>query len=317
MTVRQPAVAGRFYPGRPDTLTDWIESALSAVEVGDDVPAPAYVVPHAGYRFSGGTAAHVYARLRAHARDIERVVLIGPAHHVRLAGCAVPAADRWATPLGEVVIDTAGRDALVAAGHAVADDGPHAPEHSLEVQLPFLQRVLPDVPVLPVVAGPSTVDTVAALLSDTIPDGDSQPEPRADNEQGGDEQGDIEQADGERAGDGKAEARPNDEQADDAAEARSAAVAGTVLLCSTDLSHYHDDATARRLDEATIRSVVELRPGSIGTRDACGVFALRGLTALAARRAWTPRLLDYTTSADTAGGPDRVVGYGAFLMTQR
>jgi MEMO1 family protein len=261
VAVRAPAVAGRFYPGEPEVLAAQVDAMLAAVEVpAGDRLAAAYVVPHAGHRFSGGTAAHVYSRLRAHAADIARVVLIGPAHYVRLSGCAVPTVDRWATPLGEIALDTAGRDALVAAGHAAGNDEPHAPEHSLEVQLPFLQRVLPDgVPILPVAAGPSTTDSVADLLAAA----------RAD---------------------------------------------GTVLLCSTDLSHYHDDATARELDRATIDTVLARDAERIAPRSACGLFALRGLTALAARLDWTPTLLDYTTSADTAGAPERVVGYAAFAV---
>ena len=262
MAVRAPAVAGRFYPGRAETLAAQVDAMLAAVEVpAGDRLAAAYVVPHAGHRFSGGTAAHVYARLRAHAADITRVVLIGPAHYVRLSGCAVPTVDRWATPLGEIALDTAGRDTLVDAGHAAGNDEPHAPEHSLEVQLPFLQRVLPaGVPILPVAAGLSTTDSVADLL------------------------------------------------------AACATADGTVLLCSTDLSHYHDDATARELDRATIDTVLARDADHLAPRSACGLFALRGLTALAARLDWTPTLLDYTTSADTAGTPDRVVGYAAFAV---
>lgn len=261
--VREAAVAGRFYPGERDALREVVDTLTSSVEVpDDDVLCPAYVVPHAGYRFSGPTAGHVYARLRRHAGSIDRVLLIGPAHFVRMRGCAVPTTDRWATPLGEVAVDADGRDDLVEAGHASTDDAPHAPEHSLEVQLPFLQRALrPGVPVLPVVAGPSTVDHVSGLLAEAY---------------------------GE----------------------------GTVLLCSTDLSHYQDDTTARELDAGTVAAVCEREPDRIGSRDACGVFALRGLTALAARFGWAPQLLDYSTSADTAGSPERVVGYAAFALAR-
>lgn len=261
-SVRPPAVAGRFYPERAEVLAAQVDAMLAAVDVpAGDRLAAGYVVPHAGHRFSGGTAAHVYARLRVHAADIARVVLVGPSHHVRLAGCAVPTVDGWATPLGEVPIDAAGRDALVAAGHAAGNDEPHVPEHSLEVQVPFLQRILPPgVPILPVAAGRSAPDSVADLM------------------------------------------------------AAAHAADGTVLLCSTDLSHYHDDATARRLDRATIDTVLARDVEAIGPRSACGLFALRGLTALAARLDWTPALLDYTTSADTTGTTDRVVGYAAFAV---
>src|SRR5687767_14079217 len=129
MTDRPPAVAGAFYPADPTVLRSTVDRMLDAVDVpADDVLAAAYVVPHAGYRYSGSTAAHVYARLRRHAVHIGRIALVGPAHRVRLTGCAAPTTARWLTPLGPVSIDVA---AAAAAG-LPADDGPHAPEHSLE-----------------------------------------------------------------------------------------------------------------------------------------------------------------------------------------
>jgi AmmeMemoRadiSam system protein B len=165
---RPPAVAGAFYPADPEKLKSTVDELLDAVPVpADDTLARAYVVPHAGYRYSGSTAAHVYARLRAHAVHIGRIVLFGPAHRVRLTGCAVPTTQRWLTPLGAVTIDAdAARDLAAAGGDRAAalDDAPHAPEHSLEVQLPFLQRAVPGVPVLPVAVGISTVDDVAAAI---------------------------------------------------------------------------------------------------------------------------------------------------------
>ena len=158
--VRPPAVAGAFYPADPAVLASTVDTLLDAVDVpGDDVLARGYVVPHAGYRYSGATAAHVYARLRKHAVHIGRIVLLGPAHRVRVTGVAVPTTPRWATPLGEVTIDLGNAEGLPA------DDAPHAPEHSLEVQLPFLQRAVPGVPVLPFVAGVSTVEQVADAIT--------------------------------------------------------------------------------------------------------------------------------------------------------
>ncbi len=258
---RPPAVAGQFYPGQPDVLAELVDRLVDAVDVPADEPlAPAYVVPHAGYRYSGPTAAFVYARLRRHAADVKRVVLVGPAHRVPLRGCAVPTADRWRTPLGDVAIDSAARE-LAAGGHAAADDAPHAPEHSLEVQLPFLQRVVGGaVPVLPMVVGASTVDDLMVTIA-------------------------------------AAADRP-----------------GTVVLCSTDLSHYLPDAAARQQDERTVGAVLELAAERIGVRDACGVFALRGLVGWARHDGLRPRLLHLCTSADTAGDPQRVVGYTALAF---
>jgi AmmeMemoRadiSam system protein B len=259
-SIRHPAVAGMFYPADPATLASMVDSLLDAVEVPDgDALAAAYVVPHAGYRYSGSTAAHVYARLRRHAGTVERVVLVGPAHRVPLKGCAVPTADRWLTPLGEVVVDPLTRG-LADDGHAVADDAPHAPEHSLEVQVPFLQRTLPGAAIVPVAVGASTADDLVVTI------------------------------------------------------AAVAAEPGTVVLCSTDLSHYLPDAEARRQDERTASAVEELRADRIGVRDACGVFALRGTVAWARHAGLGVRRLALTTSADTGGDPDRVVGYPAFAF---
>lgn len=268
--ARPPAVAGRFYPADRDALTALVDGLLDAVPVTDGEPlAAAYVVPHAGLRYSGPTAAHVYARLRTHAAAVNRVVLIGPAHYVPLKDCAVPAADRWSTPLGELSIDVEAVRELAARGRATVDDAPHAPEHSLEVQLPFVQRALGDeVLILPVAIGQSSVEDAAAAV-----------------------------AAADEAGNG----------------------GGTVVLCSTDLSHYLEDGAAREQDARTAEAVLALAPDRIGPRDACGVFALRGLVEWARRGELRPELLHLSTSAETAGDTSRVVGYSAFAFypTQR
>jgi AmmeMemoRadiSam system protein B len=260
MTVRPPAVAGRFYPGGADALADLVDRLLDSVETSAP-PAPevAFVVPHAGYRYSGATAAHAYARLRGAA--VTRFVIAGPAHRVPARGCVVPAASAWATPLGEVPVDVDGVAALAGAGLATVDDAPLAAEHSLEVQLPFLQRVAPGpFSVLPIAVGLSTVDEFAATLA-------------------------------------------------------AAAGSGAVLLCSTDLSHYQDEATALRQDAGTVRAVLELEPARIAAADACGAFALRGLLGHARVAGLRPTLLDRSTSARASGDIGRVVGYASFAFT--
>ena len=256
---RPPAVAGIFYPADPGTLAATVDALLDAVEVSAaDRLGAGYVVPHAGYRFSGATAAQVYARLRRHAAEIECVVIIGPAHAVPVKGCAVPTTDRWATPLGELSVDPVAHG-LVVEGHATADDRAHAAEHSLEVQVPFLQRAVPGVSIVPVVAGVAPTAEIGVAIA---------------------------------AADGP----------------------GTVVLCSTDLSHYLPDEQARAQDEHTARSIEALAADSIGVRDACGAFALRGLLAWARGRGLTARRLALTTSADSGADPARVVGYPAFAF---
>lgn len=258
--TRPAAVAGTFYPADPAELTTMIDALLDAAPPAAAAPgAAAYVVPHAGYRWSGPTAAHVYRELRERAEPCARAVVLGPAHHVALQGAAVPTVAAWASPLGPIGIDLEGARQLTDRGLAVADDRPHAPEHSIEVQVPLLLRVHVRT-MLPVLVGPGDPAAVAALLD---------------------------------------------------------AVAGpdTVVVCSTDLSHYLTDDEARRRDAATAAAIEDLAPERIGTGDACGRHPLRGLLTWARHRAPRVERLALATSADTGGPRDRVVGYPAFRLS--
>lgn len=277
--TRPAAVAGTFYPADPAELAAMVDRMLddappaqaSVTAAASDAPpradaqtsvtatevdAVAYVVPHAGYRWSGPTAARVYRQLRDRPEPFERAVVLGPAHYVPLRGAAVPTVGTWASPLGPIDIDLDAAQLLAGRGLAVADDGPHAPEHAVEVQVPFLLRVHLRT-MLPVLVGPGDPDAIAALLD-------------------------------------------------------AVAGPGTVVLCSTDLSHYLTEEEARRRDAATAVAIGDLAPERIGDGDACGRHALRGLLTWARRRALRVERLALTTSADTGGPRDRVVGYPAF-----
>ncbi|SHN86062.1 hypothetical protein SAMN05660350_03870 [Geodermatophilus obscurus] len=167
MRVRPPAVAGRFYPADPEELRDLVDRLLDEV-CGQPRPVPpaAVVAPHAGYRYSGAVAATAYAHLTVAPHAVPRVVLLGPAHFCPLDGMAVPAVDAFATPLGIVRIDDDARTVATALPGVAVDDRPHDGEHSLETQLPFLQRVLgPEVAVLPVLVGRTQPESVAAVLT--------------------------------------------------------------------------------------------------------------------------------------------------------
>ena len=267
--VRPPAVAGLFYPADPGRLAREVRQHLLA-------PAPrplpqvsacrAVVVPHAGYVYSGPVAGVAYRLLPGLASRVERVLLLGPPHRGPVWGLQVSAAEDWSTPVGDMPVDDAGRRALVdaaaARGHSdlvEVSDAAHAPEHSLEVQVPFLLATVPGVPVLPVLVGDADPDDLADCVADWW---------------------DV----------------------------------GSLVVVSTDLSHYEPQASAQQHDARTSAAILAADPGAIGDRDACGARALRVMLTLARRAGASVHELDRRTSADTAGTPDRVVGYGAYLV---
>lgn len=165
--VRPPAVAGAFYPGQRQRLSNDVNALLAAAEPepGTATPTPkAIIVPHAGYIYSGSTAALAYARLAAGRETIRRVVLLGPAHRVAIRGLALPGVAAFATPLGEVAIDQPAIAQLSHLPQVVVSPAAHALEHSLEVQLPFLQSVLDDFTLVPLAVGDATPAEVAQVL---------------------------------------------------------------------------------------------------------------------------------------------------------
>lgn len=163
--IRPPAVAGQFYPDAPEALRQVVQEYVTAGQARAPGPAPkAIIAPHAGYVYSGPVAGSAYARLVPVRDRIERVVLLGPAHRVPVRGLALPAADAFATPLGRVEVDRADQEALLALGCVEVLDQAHAAEHSLEVQLPFLQHVLGSFRLVPLVVGMASPEEVAAVL---------------------------------------------------------------------------------------------------------------------------------------------------------
>ncbi|MCC7075550.1 MAG: AmmeMemoRadiSam system protein B [Acidimicrobiia bacterium] len=263
--IRPPAVSGTFYPADPAVLRRTVDRDVAAAssETRGVVHPKAVIAPHAGYVYSGPVAGAAYARLAPLRGRVERVVLLGPAHRVRVRGLAVPSVDVLETPLGPVRVDSAARDAVLVLGCVQVDDAAHAPEHSLEVQLPFVQRVLGDVAVLPLVVGDARPAEVASVL-DTVWGG-----------------------------------------------------AETLIIVSSDLSHYHDYETAVRRDRETAHAIVDGEVDAVGTGDACGAHPVRGLMLAAKRHDLDVEILDLRNSGDTAGRRDRVVGYGAFAFTER
>lgn len=259
-SVRPPAVAGTFYPADASTLARTVAALLDEAGTAPDYRPKALIVPHAGYVYSGPVAASGYGLLREMAPQLRRVVLLGPAHRVALRGLAVPGTGRFRTPLGDIAVDRAAVDSLRDLPQVQVSDTAHAQEHSLEVHLPFLQTLLPEFSLVPVVVGRASAAEVAAVLERLW---------------GGPE---------------------------------------TLIVISTDLSHYHDYDTARRRDERTCIAISAFRFEDIGPEDACGCMPMSGLLLEARRRGMEIRRLDLRNSGDTAGTRDRVVGYAAFAL---
>ncbi len=172
ITARPPAVAGHFYSDNPRQLraqlSDWLPPD-DAVEPNHRRPQ-GLIVPHAGYFYSGKTAAAAYRHLQGH--HYRRIFLLGPPHRVPVEGIALPHWHYFATPLGEIPLDTHCIEQLSQQGEVRLRNTPHALEHCLEVQLPFLQWVLPGVPIVPMLVGEITPDALAALLAHFVGDED-------------------------------------------------------------------------------------------------------------------------------------------------
>jgi len=258
-TVRPPAVAGTFYPGNPAVLKEMVDEFLAEAPVEGGAPK-AVIVPHAGYVYSGPVAASAYARLRPYADRIRRVVLLGPSHRVAFRGIAAPEEDYFETPLGDIKVDQQAIERLADLDFVRRYSQAHAQEHSLEVQLPFLQEVLGDFDLVPLVVGDATPDEVATVL-ERLWDGDE-----------------------------------------------------TLIVISSDLSHYLDYESARLIDARTTQAIEELRDQDIGFEQACGALPVRGLLLAARRHGLHPQTVDLRNSGDTAGPRDQVVGYGAYVF---
>ncbi|MDN3518484.1 AmmeMemoRadiSam system protein B [Aquisalimonas lutea] len=163
--VRRPAVAGRFYAADPRALRREVDDLLASAEPGSPPVPKAVIAPHAGFMFSGPVAAAAYRRLEPAAGRIARVVVIGPSHFHPVRGVAAPGATAFATPLGDVPVDRDGLETALAQPGVITDDAAHRDEHSLETQLPFIQRVLGDVAIVPLVVGSATAEEVGRTLA--------------------------------------------------------------------------------------------------------------------------------------------------------
>jgi AmmeMemoRadiSam system protein B/AmmeMemoRadiSam system protein A len=261
--TREPAVAGTFYPAEPEVLHEQLAELLGKADYQGSCPK-AIIVPHAGYVYSGELAAKAFASLKSARDKIKTVVLLGPAHRVYFRGIAAPAADEFKTPLGTVPIDQNTIEKVLGKFPFVQRlPESHRDEHSLEVQLPFLQEVLDDFRLIPLVVGDSRPDQVDKVIDFLW----------------GDE--------------------------------------STLIVISSDLSHFHDYATAQSMDSQAANAIESLQPQALSGEFACGFLPVSGMLLAARRRQIWPERVGLCNSGDTAGDKDRVVGYGAWLFQDR
>jgi AmmeMemoRadiSam system protein B len=261
-TTRPAVLAGIFYPAEAGELRAAVAGFLADANPSGSPPPKALIVPHAGYIYSGAVAGKAYERLKAAADGIRRVILLGPTHRVYVRGLAAPTATHFATPLGAIAIDRAALEGLKDLPQVVFSDEAHAMEHSLEVQLPFLQRVVPNATLVPLAVGDTTPGAVAEVLN-----------------------------------------RFWDDPA-------------TLIVISSDLSHFHSYEDAQTRDHATASNIEKFAGDVLRPEHACGFLPIAGALAVAKQRGARIERVDLRNSGDTAGPRDRVVGYGAWAITE-
>lgn len=260
--IRQAAVAGMFYPADPSELTLTVNALFRTATTASSQQTPpcprAIIAPHAGYIYSGPTAAKAYLCLQNCHSHYNKVVLLGPSHRVAVNGLALSSADSYQTPLGTIPLDIDTMQALDTYDFVSINDLAHRDEHSLEVHLPFLQTTLDKFSLVPIVVGDIEPSRVAKIL----------------------------------------ELFENEEH--------------TLIVISTDLSHFHQYADAQRRDQNTSAAILNYDYNAIGYEDACGRNPVNGALYWAQQHHHSIELMDLRNSGDTAGDKERVVGYASY-----
>ena len=259
MTSRPAAVAGLFYPGDKLTLSTQVKELLAVATSTLHKKPLALIVPHAGYIYSGGIAAHAYQQIATIADQIKRVVLIGPSHRVYIQGLAAPSYDYFDTPLGELEIDISTIASLTEFPQVEINDQAHQQEHSLEVQLPFIHYLMPKAKLIPLVFGETSNKAIAEIIEYLW---------RED----------------------------------------------TLVVISSDLSHFHSYTEATAIDNQTTQYIQSLDYESISSEMACGSTAVKGLLKFARNNGFHAELISQCNSGDTAGDKARVVGYASYAI---
>ena len=259
MKERKAVVAGQFYPQSPEQLNEQLHSFCD-VAPNENIQPHGLIVPHAGYYYSGAVAGMAYRYLKSLSRQIKRVILLGPSHRVALRGSAVCSYDFFSTPLGKIPVARDDYLQLLEAGLVSSCDQAHLQEHSLEVQLPFLQYCLESFQIVPIVVGlcqPNNIKEILNLL------------------------------------------QVND--------------SSTLVVVSSDLSHYHTYQQAQVLDNNSVRKILNYE-NNLHPEDACGCYAVNGFLSYAQSQNWQAQLISQANSGDISGTQKEVVGYASFIF---
>ena len=257
--IRQPAVAGTFYPDDSVELETVIKNFIANNQKTGPVPK-AIIAPHAGYIYSAPVAASVYSIFQNASNDIRKIVIFGPAHRLPFDGLAIPSVEQFATPLGTIALDTMSLKTLEDNQLAIVLDKAHEYEHCLEVQLPFLQTLFDSFTLTPVLVGHCDASRVEQALE--LLWGDQQ----------------------------------------------------TLIIISSDLSHYHSYEDAKVLDQRATLAIEQLDSDTLDANLACGSIAINGLLKVAKKHRLKAETIDVRNSGDTAGPQEQVVGYGAYAF---
>mgnify|MGYP001262162193 CR=1 FL=1 len=258
MQIRPASAAGTFYYADPEhirrQLTPWMDQPADPQE-----PPRAMIVPHAGYVYSGHTAANAYRHLFGHKNQYQKVIVVGPSHYFRFDGIAVPDVQQFSTPLGKVPLNQPAIDQLLLQNQVITSDNIHAPEHSLEVQLPFLQLCLDKCSLIPILTGRISAQELANII-----------DPIWTND--------------------------------------------TLLIISSDLSHFNCLDGAIKIDQATCK-LIEQSSASLTQQQACGSIGINALLLLIRQKQLTLKRIEYSNSASFSGDKNRVVGYVSYLIS--
>ena len=255
-----------FYPSNAKeleaSLSFYLSEAEAKIQTAEQSIPKAIIAPHAGYIYSGLTAAAAYNAVQPAHDVIRRVIILGPCHRVAVRGLALPSAEAFGTPLGNVPLDMDAVASIIGLPQVSIFDDTHHQDHSLEVHLPFLQSVLDDFSIVPLIVGQATPEQVAEVLKLLW---------------GGPE---------------------------------------TLIVISSDLSHYLTYDQANKIDGRTAQAIERLDPVALGDDQACGRHSIKGLMVVAREKGLKVTTAHVCNSGDTAGSKDKVVGYGSWLFTE-